>query len=898
MANPPSKPPRGIKTPKETSGLLMTMIRALSATESNEHREIEKTALEREFKRCDQKLEELISMEHQNLARVMHLFTSVSSEINLSRERVQAAKQKLLACKTLLRCKRDELRKFYVESIEQHHMLTQLTQIEQIKEVPFQLNVLESKNQYLQCTKLLMDTLQISNNDLKNIDALNELRIELKHKKQALYNRLLDELMNHIYVISPQSAKSFRRTGSDGYNSSFGQSTRRSYKYIPQIVTHKDNLNENNETDINELDTEKFVPIAVECLAILFKLNDTIEKLKSTMQTQLVEIVEKTTKQILTTNQSKNSGEQLVTLVNGVILQFYSVVDAHQLFLSSLDKIVDQKLLANVNKYDLKYVWENIESIVQMFLSNYLDVNSHSDLVIKSTPIFSNIDLNIFFSKKKIQRPKQCLFKFSNAFESSSDILERPFTSITQTQTMICTSSSDNIIYIYEPLTMFIQQIEQSINMSTCTLSLWLNEYIRTVFLDRQHSKVATTVESITKQVDAWHAITTPEQIQELIISRPLLSSTVSIWNNICQIKKLVITMPEYASHFLMIMVSISRSYKETCDSLFTSNIKSCDNTTKLVSYLWIQKHDLVDYLKQSHNWVRREYENKSKKSSVDELKRYTQEVDKLFENLEGNDFKVTSVSDINQLRCLAHLLESMEWFGKKLNEISNPESKHYLVPKLNTSKTDNNNLPLSLVETLHQLGKDFLEISDNILLYLYLEVRAISIYYLLPSFESAIGNTTEPKVLDLNQSVSSLHEAMLNAISNSKSQYIFEGLGEVMAKSLVNYTRNIETIDEIAIRKIIRDITMLKYNIAAMLGASQVTLEKTIHYYELLLSTPKEILEEILEKGASFSEAEYLNLLQIVHRSNKNVEETTSLQNDLKRLSDILSQTKQTFLI
>lgn len=39
-----------------------------------------------------------------------------------------------------------------------------------------------------------------------------------------------------------------------------------------------------------------------------------------------------------------------------------------------------------------------------MFLSNYLDVNSHSDLAVKSTPIFSNIDLNVFFSKKKIQR--------------------------------------------------------------------------------------------------------------------------------------------------------------------------------------------------------------------------------------------------------------------------------------------------------------------------------------------------------------------------------------------------------------------------------------------------------------------------------------------------------------
>lgn len=54
-----------------------------------------------------------------------------------------------------------------------------------------------------------------------------------------------------------------------------------------------------------------------------------------------------------------------------------------------------------------------------------------------------------------------------------------------------------------------------------------------------------------------------------------------------------------------------------------------------------------------------------------------------------------------------------------------------------------------------------------------------------------------------------------------------------------------------------------------------------------------QEILDEILEKGTEFSEVEYVNLLKIVHRSNKNTEETDDLQNDLKRLSDILSQTK-----
>lgn len=39
-----------------------------------------------------------------------------------------------------------------------------------------------------------------------------------------------------------------------------------------------------------------------------------------------------------------------------------------------------------------------------MFLSNYLDVNNHSDLVVKAPPIFSDVDLNVFFLKKKIQR--------------------------------------------------------------------------------------------------------------------------------------------------------------------------------------------------------------------------------------------------------------------------------------------------------------------------------------------------------------------------------------------------------------------------------------------------------------------------------------------------------------
>lgn len=60
----------------------------------------------------------------------------------------------------------------------------------------------------------------------------------------------------------------------------------------------------------------------------------------------------------------------------------------------------------------------------------------------------------------------------------------------------------------------------------------------------------------------------------------------------------MIVVMPEYASHFLMVMVSVGRSYKETCESLFSSIIKTNDNSTKLVSNLWYQKSDLIKYLK------------------------------------------------------------------------------------------------------------------------------------------------------------------------------------------------------------------------------------------------------------------------------------------------------------
>ena len=55
------------------SGLLISVIRALSASETNEQREVEKAKLEKDYKKCDQKLDELVSLHEDDLMEVMRV---------------------------------------------------------------------------------------------------------------------------------------------------------------------------------------------------------------------------------------------------------------------------------------------------------------------------------------------------------------------------------------------------------------------------------------------------------------------------------------------------------------------------------------------------------------------------------------------------------------------------------------------------------------------------------------------------------------------------------------------------------------------------------------------------------------------------------------------------------
>jgi exocyst complex component 4 len=68
----PLKPPRGNKTGKET-GILMRVIKTLSIAATTDHRDREKTKLEKDFRKTDAQLDTLLSTHQPALTSVMNV---------------------------------------------------------------------------------------------------------------------------------------------------------------------------------------------------------------------------------------------------------------------------------------------------------------------------------------------------------------------------------------------------------------------------------------------------------------------------------------------------------------------------------------------------------------------------------------------------------------------------------------------------------------------------------------------------------------------------------------------------------------------------------------------------------------------------------------------------------
>ncbi|KAF2896324.1 hypothetical protein ILUMI_09831 [Ignelater luminosus] len=943
MDQPPIKPPRGVKPIKETSGLLMSVIRTLSASETNEQRDREKAKLETEYKQSDRKLDELVSNHEQDLTQVMQLFGVLSQQVSESREKIHKVKENLKACKTLLRCRRDELKKLWMEGLEYKYMLQLLEEVEKMNEVPNRLSTHLARKQYLHATRLLVEAVSLGKGSLEGVEGLKELSQELESKKEHLHIQLVSELKQHLYVKTAQHALALRRQGSgrDGlFNSPLQRSVelrlssrqrstvrRNILDSTPQKPGSKIedfDIEEDLETADPEADSSHFMAILVKCLALLEKLPFAVDKLRVEMQSELLNIIQRTThyisdiSAIQVTNDTKQAKQTaLLELMQTLFEQFRQVAQAHLILLNHLTRACEAHKV-NIKLYDMKIFWAQVQAVLQLLLNDYLDIQN-----ISSEPqLLDNFgnpnDISCYFSRRKQQVKKKSLFKFdgsSSALTMNNNSKDIPTPRSNREKILVCSPDPNNITLIFIPLMCFIEEIEQSLDLRqgvSCSLNLFLSNYVTDGFLMRKRAETLAQIDIAVRAADAWKATILLDVTTDY---KPLLVSTVTAENCIREWRSLLQVLPLFGEQVVKSVCAALKEYKDTCYAAYQGIVQPHSEDRRICSAAWLKDEDISRFLKSLPNWLnlkaQQEYQarNERRKTTVrrdhpseeespeDVRQRNRREAEILASNLgEGGVSAGEILSDMALLKELAQLQESMEWFSVRMLQFA---SEFRQEPSLSpaaaatTSSVVEAPLPIS-PSTLHQLtsiAQDFDELANTCLLLLHLEVRVQCFHYLLAQSEyNKETHEPDPKVLELSRVLANVDEAMTSSLHPRKCKYIFEGLGHLIAKILISSSQYMKLIDEAGIQRMCRNVFALQQTLTNITMTREVALDHARHYFELFFLTPEEILNGIVEKGPEFSELEYMNAFQLLNRS-KAGRDLGAVNTHLERLSDILGE-------
>ncbi|XP_029779030.1 exocyst complex component 4 isoform X3 [Suricata suricatta] len=436
---------------KDPSGLLISVIRTLSTSDDVEDRENEKGRLEEAYEKCDRDLDELIVQHYTELTTAIRTYQSITERITSSRNKIKQVKENLLSCKMLLHCKRDELRKLWIEGIEHKHVLNLLDEIENIKQVPQKLEQCMASKHYLSATDMLVSAVESLEGPLLQVEGLSDLRLELHSKKMNLHLVLIDELHRHLYIKS--TSRVGQRSKEKGRASSLIKDaspvplidvtnlpTPRKFLDASQYSTPgSSSVKEINLQDLKEdleLDPEEnstlFMGILIKGLAKLKKIPETVKAIKERLEQELQQIVKRSTTQVADSGYQRgenltaeNQPRLLLELLELLFDKFNAVATAHSVVLGYLQDAVVIPLAQqeDVKLYDMADVWVKIQDVLQMLLTEYLDMKNTRTASEPSAQLSyasTGRDFAAFFAKKKPQRPKNSLFKFESSSHAIS----------------------------------------------------------------------------------------------------------------------------------------------------------------------------------------------------------------------------------------------------------------------------------------------------------------------------------------------------------------------------------------------------------------------------------------------------------------------------------------------
>uniref|UniRef100_A0A669CP57 Exocyst complex component Sec8 n=1 Tax=Oreochromis niloticus TaxID=8128 RepID=A0A669CP57_ORENI len=930
---------------KDPSGLLISVIKTLSSSDDVQDRETEKSRLEEAFETCDQDLDELIVQHYAELTTAIRTYQSITERITSSRNKIKQVKENLLSCKMLLHCKRDELRKLWIEGIEHKHVLQLLDEIESIKQVPQRLETYMASKHYLHATDMLVTAVQSLEGPLLQVEGLGDLRLELHTKKLNIHLVLIDELHRHLYI------KSTSRLGHKNRDKNAASSMAKDASPIPvldvgslstprklldssQFSTpgSSSDIRDLNQSDLTEGDPEE---------NSADKNNETIKAIMERLEPELKQIVKRSTTQIA--DHAYQRGENLaqesqprllLELLELLFDKFKAVAQAHSVVLTHLKHIGVQAQEEGIKLYEQADVSAKIQTVLQVLLMEYLDVKNSRSATEPSAQLSyasTGSEFAAFFAKKKPQRPKQSLFKFessSHAISMSAYLREQRRELYSKSGELqggaddnlieggemkfVCKPGARNITVIFQPLLRFIKEIESNMGpgqAKQCQLQAFLTYYINDLFLNQVRTEINKEIEAVSKTADPLKILANADTMKVLGVQRPLLQSTVVVEKAIQDLMSLMQDLSAYSNQFLEMVCDKLKEYKEICNTAYRGIVQCEEKLT--ISASWAKDEDISRLLQSLPNWANMAQPRQTRQKREDEedftRAAFAKESEVLTGNLGDKLIPQNEIlRDVSDLKALANLHESMEWLACRLKTFFvTLHSLYTHQHPFTDTHTHTHTHTLSersreqILQTLNDLSRGFQDIANRCLLVLHLEVRVHCFHYLIPLTKQGnyaiVANVEsmdyDPLVVKLNKDISAIEEAMGAALQQHKFQYIFEGLGHLISCILINGAQYFKRISESGIKKMCRNIFVLQQNLTNITMSREADLDFARQYYEMLYNTADELLNLVVDQGVRYTELEYINALSLLHRSQTGVGDLSTQNIRLQRLKEIICE-------
>ncbi|KAF3771246.1 hypothetical protein M406DRAFT_32760 [Cryphonectria parasitica EP155] len=376
---------------------------------------------------------------HQGFNSSIGTFHKIQGSIIASQKRVRVLKDSLANSKTALCTTDPELKKLYNSSQMYDDLLQTLNELEELRQVPDQLEARISEKRFLTAVEVLQNALRrLRKPELDDIGALSELRSYLANQETALMDILVEELHEHLYLKSPYCQERWQNLAKS--QGAFRDDIAESGAVVPffEVLASMD-LDSPIQEDPGrnpESDTFSYVALLVEALNKLGRLETAVDTIKQRLPVELFSVVNETINEvdhkhpsslrgvsngsgglhIYSNRETQMRADVIYDLLWTLYGKFEAIAEGHRLFHESIKALIRRESGGNNATLlgSFKELWNLYQNEIRSLLHNY--VTTDADLYQFNTPLPGA-------TNGRLDAHREHLFKFNEADSKAAELV-------------------------------------------------------------------------------------------------------------------------------------------------------------------------------------------------------------------------------------------------------------------------------------------------------------------------------------------------------------------------------------------------------------------------------------------------------------------------------------------